>query len=175
MSYQEGSSWGGIGNEKKGILQMNRDTHIMLSRLESLGISTNDALALRRISLALHSWFELECGNGNNHGSWAIVRGGYVHNEEGSRFEHDDDGKPYLEHHHYLHGKGQDYVSYRRLPDRERGARQRLRKLLKRYPDLEAYIQTDPRGVALYVLRKADLADRDPSQVYNSVGIAIYK
>ena len=43
--------------------------------LQSAGFSFEDAHALRRISMTLHRWFELECGDSNNHGSWAIVRG----------------------------------------------------------------------------------------------------
>jgi len=146
----------------------------MLSRLEKLGISTNDALILRRISITLHRWFELECGNGDSYGSWAIVRGRFTLSN-GGEFQHDDDGKPYLEHHHYLRGKGKDYTTHRQLPDRERGARQRLRKLLERYPHLTSYIQTDPRGCSLYVLPRTTLGDQDPSEVYNSVGVAVYK
>ena len=41
-----------------------------------------DAESLRRISMTLRRWFELECGNSNDHGSWAIVRG-YKTNKPG--------------------------------------------------------------------------------------------
>lgn len=41
----------------------------VLHRLDRLGIAYEDACALRRIALTLRRWFELECGDGNNHGS----------------------------------------------------------------------------------------------------------
>jgi hypothetical protein len=52
---------------------MNKYTHKMLSRLERSGISCNDALALRRISMTLHRWHELECGVGNTV-TWYVDR-----------------------------------------------------------------------------------------------------
>src|SRR5713226_3888377 len=93
-----------------------------LNALQSAGISYEDATALRRISMTLHRWHELECGDGNQHGSWSITRG----RKTKAFFDYDDDGKPYLEHHHYLHGHGKDYTSYSPMPDRERGALKRL-------------------------------------------------
>lgn len=90
--------------------------------LQKIGISYDDANELRRISMTLHRWHEFECGDGNDHGSWTIARG--TKTKEG--FTHDDDGKPYLEHHHYLHGRGKDYVTYSPMADRERGALERL-------------------------------------------------
>jgi len=164
---------------------MNTQTVEMLGRLQRAGISAEDALALRRISMTLQRWFELECGDGNDYGSWCITRGHkkekWVTEQDSSvgkwvpEFTHDDDGKPYLEHHHYLHGKGKDYVTYSQLPDRETGARKRLAKILERYPDKLAYVQTDPRGASLYIIDKERLGDRDVSSCYSSFGIAVYK
>lgn len=148
----------------------------MFNRLYGLGVIPGDALALRRISMTLHRWHELECGDGNDHGSWYITRG-YKDSSmpEPHRFRHDDDGKPYLEHHHYMHGRGKDTVHYIPLADRERGAKKRLAKIMARYPALVSYIQTDPRGCALYILRRADVGDSPVDQVYNSRGVAVYK
>lgn len=42
-----------------------RDTEEMLRRLENVGISYRDAETLRRISMTLHRWSELECGSDN--------------------------------------------------------------------------------------------------------------
>src|SRR5215471_2009159 len=42
--------------------------------LMKAGISYEHALTLRRCAMTLHRWFELECGDGNDHGSWAIER-----------------------------------------------------------------------------------------------------
>ena len=90
-------------------------------------------------------------------------------------FTHDDDGKPYLERHHYMHGQGEDSVTYSRLADRETGARKRLAEIIKHYPGFQAYVQTDPRGCALYILRPEDVpTDADVSSCYTR-GIAVYK
>ncbi len=110
----------------------------MLCKLQKLGIASHDALALRRIAMTLHRWFELECGNGNNYGSWAIER--------------DDNDLPYMIHHHWSHGLRKDTVTRTRIPDREVGARKRLAKIMSRYPELHAEVQTDPRYPSLYIL-----------------------
>lgn len=39
----------------------------VLARLVGLGITTEDAEKLRRISHTLRRWFELECGDGHGH------------------------------------------------------------------------------------------------------------
>ena len=141
------------------------------------GITYEDATALRRISMTLHRWHERECGDGNSYGSWCITRG----RKEGKVFVHDDDGAPFMEHHHYLHGAGKDTTSYNSIPDNERGALKRLDKIMASYPGWISYVQGDPRGSALYILRPADTAglpdnpnggDVDVSSVYNR-GIAV--
>ncbi len=76
-------------------------------------------------------------------------------------FEHDDAGDAYMERHHYQHGRGKDSVSYSKMPDREKGARKRLAAIMARYPGFAAYVQTDPRGASLYVLRPGDCRDCD--------------
>jgi len=129
-------------------------------RLLAAGIRFKDAAALRRISMTLHRWHELECGDGNNYASWCISRG----RKTGQVFEYDDDGKPYLERHAYNANK----PSYTRIPDRERGALKRLAAIMASYPKLSAYVQTDPRGCALYI--GESLTDTNYSN-----GIAVYK
>ena len=133
-----------------------------IDALRAAGINYEDACALRRISMTLHRWHELECGDGNNYGAWCITRGTQTKTGFASYiFEHDDDGKPYLEHHHYLHGKGKDYVTYSALADRERGALKRLAAIMARYPDYLSYVQGDPRGCALYILHSIAIAGAD--------------
>jgi len=177
------------------------DTEAMLERLTALliahesgppivvGYNPNrarrDAESLSRISMTLHRWHELECGDSNSYGSWAIVRGAYVTNAgydpelEGSKrrlFQHDDDGKPFLEHHHYAHGRGKDSVSYSPMADREAGAKRRLAAIVARYPGVQAYIQTDPRGCALYILPAGSVKEgEDVSSLYSSRGVAVYR
>ncbi len=146
-----------------------------LNALQSAGISYEDATALRRISMTLHRWHELECGDGNQYGSWAIVRG----RRDGKAFEYDDDGAPYMQHHHYMHGQSKDSVSYAAVPDKERGALKRLAAILKRYPGFASYVQGDPRGCALYILTRDVVVSIEESgssveSSYNR-GIAVYK
>lgn len=112
-------------------------------RILGLGITFEDAQALRRISMTLHRWHELECGDGNYYASWCVVRGRKV----GAAFEYDDNGKPYLERHAHTANK----PTYTLIADRERGALARLAEIMARYPKLGAYVQGDPRGCALYV------------------------
>lgn len=152
---------------------LQRLTHTLHQHCESHANCRADAESLRRISMTLHRWHELECGDGNNHGSWAIVRG-FNGADDFEGFKHDDDGDSYLEHHHYRHGRGKDSVSYTRIPDREKGARKRLAAILARYPGLIAYVQTDPRGCALYILRLGDVwAGASVDSCYTN-GLAVY-
>ena|SRR5215468_626620 len=149
---------------------MTRDTLDMLTRLHDAGISNDDALALRRIAITLHRWFELECGIDNGFYSACLVRG---HRKNGS-FEYDDNGKPFAETHYH---RGDATTHYVPVPDRETGARKRLAKIMAKYPRLRSYIQTDPRGASLYILRKADWNNSNGypvDQCYN-YGIAVYK
>lgn len=129
-------------------------------RLLQVGISFDDAVSLRRISMTLHRWHELECGEGNDYASWCIVRG----KKTGQEFEYDEDGKPYEERH--VHS--QNRPIYTPIPDRERGALGRLTSIMAKYPALSAYVQTDPRGCALYI--GENLTDTNYSN-----GIAVYK
>src|SRR5262249_43905293 len=112
------------------------ETEAMLNRLQAAGISRPDAESLRRISMILHRWQELECGNGDDKSSWAIERG----RRTPQGFEYDEDGAPYMIH-HWHDGRTTNY----RLADRERGALRRLGNIMAKYPALRAYIQGDVR------------------------------
>ena len=46
---------------------------------------------------------------------------------------------------------------------------------MAKYPGLSAYVQTDPRGVALYILRPGDVPEGGDVDAYYSRGIAVYK
>lgn len=121
-----------------------------IDTLRRLGIEHDDAVALRRISMTLHRWHELECGTDT----------GAIERDETT-------GKPYW------------YNSYNdsRFPvvDREAGALRRLAKIMARYPTLRPYIQGDPRGASLYILRPGDVPEGEPDDAYYSHGIAVYK
>ena len=128
----------------------------VLSRLQAAGISYQDANALRRISMTLSRWGELECGDGNEHCSWAIERDEVT-------------GKPYMV--TYAHN---DKARRTPVADREKGALKRLQAIVAHYPDFVAYHQTDPRGCAVYVLRKDDVpVGSSIDSVYNR-GVAVY-
>lgn len=116
--------------------------------LLNAGISVADAEALRRISMTLHRWHERECG----------TDGGCIERDETT-------GKTF-----WLNS-----TTGRRwpIPDRETGARKRLAAIMARYPTLRAYVQGDPRGAALYILRPEDapLGAEDSSY---SRGLVVY-
>lgn len=116
------------------------------------GISYADALELRRISMTLHAWHELECGTDRG----AIEREG----EAG-------DGAPF-----YRYSDGRKGG---RVPDREAGALKRLAAIMARYPTLSFYVQGDPRGASLYILRPGDVPEGERADAYYSRGIAVYK
>ena len=129
---------------------MNKNTVYMLSTLQRAGISLNDALALRRISMTLHAWHEMECGN--DHGM--IGRDEFT-------------SKAYWVGAHSGHRI--------RIADLETGALKRLAKVMSNYPTLRAYVQGDPRGAALYILRPGDVPDGMPADAFYSNGLAVYK
>ena len=118
------------------------------SAMARLGFSTDEALALRRIEMTLHRWHERECGDGN----------GCIERDETA-------GKPY-----FVSAWGERWGMKSRcrtvIPDRETGARKRLSRIMAGKPGLWAYVQTDPRGGALYVGRTEDLCGLPAEQAY---------
>ncbi len=103
-----------------------------IDRLRDLGVSYADAQALFRIERTLSHWSEMECGD-----------------ERGNAIERDEaTGKPFMTHDKGDNGKRGRYS----VPDRERGATNRLARIMARYPALLSYIQGDPRGCALYIV-----------------------
>lgn len=159
-------------------------TSRMIAQLQKAGITYEDAWTLRKISMTLQRWFEGECGNSDTQGSWCIVRGTrrkvpldtsvpleIAIRRSGYEFTHDDDGTPWIEYHPH---QGAPQPRYTPIPDREKGARKRLAKILAKYPDLGNYIQGDPRaGCALYVLRPGDVPEGE--DVYYSRGVAVHQ
>ncbi len=140
-----------------------KHSHTCIDSLIAAGISYQDALALRRISMTLHRWHELECGDSNSYGAWAIER------------DDNGDGAAFLVHNHYLHGHGKDYTTKTKIADKERGALKRLANILVRYPGFDSYIQGDPRGCALYILRPGDIPEGASVDSCYNRGIAVYK
>lgn len=137
-------------------------------RLVAMGIETSDAWQLRRVAMTLHRWHESECGDSSEYASYCIVRG---YRDSPVSFVYDDTREPYMETHVHSMAK----PIYRRIPDRERGAQKRLAAIMARYPSLLAYVQTDPRGASLYVLRRDMVPDGAAIDSCYSRGIAVYK
>ena len=107
------------------------------------GIDFGDANKLRLIEKTLHRWAELECGTDDAQGRSVSIE----------RDEETD--KPYRR----VQFQSQSGWYDKRFPvaDREKGALKRLAAIMANYPELVAYHQSDPRGCALYVIRKSDL------------------
>lgn len=140
---------------------MNKQTFSCIAQVRSLGISEDDAWSLRRIAMTLHRWHELECGDSNEWASWAIERDG-----------EEPDSKPYMVRHPHVSAAKTTRTA---IPDRETGARNRLARIMGKYPSLSAYVQGDPRGCALYILRPGDVPEGKDADAYYSRGIAVYK
>ena len=121
----------------------------MRAALHQAGIASDDADKLRRVSMTLRRWHELECGT-----------------EHGAIGRDETTGRPY-----WLNS-----VNGLRWPvaDRETGARKRLATIMAQYPTLSAYVQGDPRGAALYIIRPGDVPDGAGVDAYYSCGIAVY-
>lgn len=133
--------------------------------LLDLGFTADEAAALRRISMTLRHWYELECGNDY----------GCIERDETT-------GKPYMR-----TDRGVRYP----VADREIGAIKRLNAIIRacnerrfvgddasildsKCDDLAVYLQTDPRGAALYILRPNDVPQGKDPAAYYSRGICIY-
>lgn len=129
-----------------------------IDRLQSLNISLDDAIALRRIAMTLHHWHEMECGTGN----------GCIERDE-------ETGIPYWYNANSRYLAPNDRRAYSRIADRENGAKKRLADIMTRYPTLQAYIQGDPRGASLYILKPGDVPAGADIDSYYSRGIAVYK
>lgn len=132
--------------------------------LQALGFTADETEALRRISMTLRRWFELECGDGNG------------------CIERDDE----TQRTYWLNAN----TGHRhRIPDRETGARKRLAAIIGQRNGrpgivngrlsaepagkVTAYVQTDPRGAALYILRPGDIPEGADVSSYYSRGICV--
>jgi len=98
----------------------------------ALSVTPETISAMRRCAMTLHRWHELECGDGNNWASWCLER------DEAT-------GIPYMV--TYPHtGKS----SRSRVADREASTLKRVARICSE-AGLYFYVQTDPRGGALFV------------------------
>jgi hypothetical protein len=125
-----------------------RITHLE-NALVSLGFTSDEVAKLRRISNGLRRWYELECG---------IDSGGVERDEK--------TGKCFWYSSHT--GRHTPYA------DRETGMLKRLATLMEARTPLSYYLQTDPRGASLYILRPGDVPAGENVDSYYSRGIAIH-
>lgn len=123
-----------------------------------LGFTREEAEALRRISMTLWRWYEHECN-------------GTIQRDE-------TDGRPYY---HSTHASSYADRRYGPIPDRERGAERRLQAIIdarnaRAHAEsaVATYLQSDPRGCALYILRPGDILEGGDPSAYYSRGIAVY-
>jgi hypothetical protein len=143
-----------------------RQTHQENVLLE-LGFTREEAEGLRRISVRLQHWYEKECG----------INNGCIERD-------DETGRPFW----------RNSISGRRYPvaDLERGAERRLKAIIDARnhrarvenatgdvlgpttTNLHSYLQTDPRGSALYILRPCDVPAGADASSYYSRGICVY-
>jgi len=132
----------------------------LYDQLRDMGFTLEEAQALRRIEMTLHRWNELECGDGNEYGSWAIER-----DEETQvpyRVVYPHDGKS----------------RRTRIADREAGALKRLAKIVEARNARQAdavipYHQGDPRGCSLYIVRASDVPTGERVECFYTRGIAV--
>lgn len=123
---------------------MNTKTRNMIAlfdRLRDLGFTLEEAAALRRIEMTLHRWAEHECGDSNDKYSTCLERD-------------EETGKPFW----CVYWHDENKVRKTPCADREKGALKRLQAIMANHPDLAYYHQGDPRGCALYIVRKSDLS-----------------
>lgn len=133
--------------------------------LKSLGFTADEVNQLRRISMTLRRWYEKECG----------IDGGCIERDELT-------DKPYWRSAY----SGKRWI----IADHERGALKRLAliidavnrarrtayagaQLAPKEP-LDYYVQTDPRGAALYILRPGDVPKGEWMASYYNRGIVVY-
>ena len=114
-----------------------------------LEISFAHVMLFRRKSMALRRWYERECGDSDNYKSWCIERDPKT-------------DKPLLCVYPYT-----GIPRFSPIADREKGARKAIAKLCEQL-NLFHFVQTDCRGLALYLSRE-ELTDTN----YNQKGFGV--
>jgi len=112
--------------------------------MERLGFTLDEADKLRRIESTLHRWAERECN-------------GEIERDEETGIA-------------YSASEGKRLCQ---RTDLETWALKRLAAILESHPDLISYHQTDPRGCALYIIRRADLLPDVDLDAQYSRGFAV--
>ena len=130
--------------------------------ISALAFTAEEVASLRRISSTLQRWHELECGTDS----------GVIERDEAT-------GKPYWLSYSRSYLGANDTRMRSPVADREVGALRRLASIIKARNErssepVDTYIQTDPRGAALYILRPGDVpSGLNPDSCYNR-GVCVF-
>lgn len=129
--------------------EWNRIAHLTRV-LTGMGFAPSEVEPLRRISTGLRRWFERECN-------------GEIERDEATNAVY-----------HVTNVDGPGPV--RRFParDLEAGHMRRLKAIMAGKPGLSYYVQSDPRGASLYILRPGDVPEGESVGAYYTRGICVY-
>lgn len=143
-----------------GHMKTKRDRLLDLyERLQHWGISRDDIDSLLRVEKGLSRWSAMECGT-----------------DAGAIMRDEKTGKPFFQKDIYIRGEWKTIK--RPIRDLEKSYLARLNNIMSRYPQFIHYIQSDPRGCAVYIIPR----DKIPAGVavlpwidsnYSSVGCAV--
>jgi hypothetical protein len=137
--------------------KQNRLIHLF-NTLESLGFNYAEFDTLLSIERGLHRWHELECGTGDDKVSVSVER--------------DEKTEKPFRRVQYM-GRDGKWVD-RKTPcrDMEKSNLRRLSRIMEGKA-VRAYVQGDPRGCALYILRPGDVPEGKDPNAYYSRGIPV--
>lgn len=179
---------------KREALRQTHQEHTLID----LGFTRDEAAALRRISLTLRRWFERECGDGygcierdetSGKALWRNAISGRAYpipdRETGAQRRlaailADRNSREHIQ--TYCTVCNQDVEApYPFTTWTDRGGNWTCKGLLHHKGaitggrgSLTAYIQTDPRGAALYLIRPGDVPEGGDVSAYYSRGVCIY-
>ena len=130
--------------------------------LLNLGFTDSEVTSLRRINSTLQRWYELECGDGN----------GMIDRDDAT-------GKPYWVSYTRRYLGANDARMRSPVADREAGALRRLAGIIKARnartdAPVSTYVQTDPRGAALYILRPGDIPEGASVESCYTRGVCVF-
>lgn len=130
--------------------------------LLTLGFTDSEVASLRRINSALQRWYELECG----------TESGVIERDEAT-------GKPYWVSYTRRYLGANDTRMRSPVADREAGALRRLAGIItarnaRTDAPVSTYIQTDPRGAALYILRPGDIPQGASVESCYTRGVCVF-
>lgn len=160
--------------------------------LMSLGFTRDEAESLRRISMTLRRWYEQECGDSNDYASWAIERDEQTDKPYRAHYPHRDGCRmtrtPIADREKGAVKRLKAIIDARntrtcaeQIVCPNCGQWQLIDCLnecihrgLAPTRKVFYYLQTDPRGCALYILRPGDVPAGADVQSYYTRGIAVY-